>query len=66
MGHVQDGLSDVPSAPPIHDYSQEASPAPHCDTRTGADASVSDGSTVKKEEQGDAILGANLPDKTNR
>ncbi|KAM0873373.1 hypothetical protein ACQ4PT_038102 [Festuca glaucescens] len=61
-----DGLSDVPSAPPIHDYSQEASPAPHCDTRTGANASASDGSTVKKEEQGDDILGANLPDKTNR
>jgi type IV secretory pathway TrbF-like protein len=33
MGHVQDGLSDVPSAPPIHDYSQEASPVPNCDTK---------------------------------
>ena len=62
MGHVQ----DIPSAPPIHDYSQEASPAPHCDTRTSANASVSDGLTVEKEEQGDDILGANLPEKTDR
>ena len=66
MGHVQDGLSDVPSAPPINDYSQEASPAPHCDTRTCANASVSDGSTGQKEEIDDGILGANLPGKTDR
>uniref|UniRef100_A0ACD5YQX9 Uncharacterized protein n=1 Tax=Avena sativa TaxID=4498 RepID=A0ACD5YQX9_AVESA len=66
MGHVQDGLSDVPSAPPIHDCSQEASPAPHSHTRTCANASASDGSTVKKEEHSDGILGANLPEKTTR
>jgi hypothetical protein len=66
MGNVQDGLSDVPSAPPIHDYSQEPSPALHCDTRTSANASVSEGSTVKKEEHGDGIVGANLPEKTDR
>jgi hypothetical protein len=59
MGHVQDG------SPPIHNYSQEASPVPNCDSRTGANASVSDGSTIKKEEHGDDILGANFPEKTN-
>ncbi|CAM0944009.1 unnamed protein product [Alopecurus aequalis] len=62
----RDGLSDVPSAPPINDYSQEASPTPHCDTRTSANASVSDGSAVQKEENDDGILGANLPGKTDR
>uniref|UniRef100_A0ACD5Z5S1 Uncharacterized protein n=1 Tax=Avena sativa TaxID=4498 RepID=A0ACD5Z5S1_AVESA len=61
-----DGLSDVPSAPPIHDCSQEASPAPHSHTRTCANASASDGSNVKKEEHSDGILGANLPEKTTR
>ena len=64
--HVQDGLSDVPSAPPINDYSEEPSPAPHRDTRNCANASVSDGSPVEKEEPDDGILRANLPEKTDR
>ena len=66
MVHLQDGLTDVPSAPPINDYSQEASPAPHCDTTSRANASVSDGSAGQKEEIDDGILGANLPEKTDR
>jgi len=60
-----DGLSDAPSAPPIHDHSQEDSPAPHCDTRTCATISVTEGSTVKKQEHGDSIAVANLPEKTD-
>jgi hypothetical protein len=43
--YVQDGLSDVPSAPPIHAYDQEIS-----QVSQNVDANVCDGSTVKKEE----------------
>ncbi|KAG8072473.1 hypothetical protein GUJ93_ZPchr0006g44245 [Zizania palustris] len=56
-----DGLSDVPSAPPIHAYDQEINPAVYC-----ANANVHDGSTNKKEKNIDDNVEANLPDKTER
>ncbi|KAG8059356.1 hypothetical protein GUJ93_ZPchr0002g23236 [Zizania palustris] len=56
-----DGLSDVPSAPPIHAYDQEISPTAQC-----ANVNVCDGSTSKKEEYIDDNVEANLPDKSER
>lgn len=59
--YVQDGLSDVPSAPPIHAYDQEIS-----QVSQNVDANVCDGSTVKKEEYNDDGLEPNLPEKSER
>ncbi|XP_052141879.1 uncharacterized protein LOC127761609 [Oryza glaberrima] len=56
-----DGLSDVPSAPPIHAYDQEIS-----QVSQNVDANVCDGSTVKKEEYNDDGLEPNLPEKSER
>ncbi|XP_062221931.1 uncharacterized protein LOC133921176 [Phragmites australis] len=61
-----DGLSDVPSAPPIHDYDQEHSPATHHVTRSCANKNLSDGLAAKKEHHHEANGGANLTDKNER
>ena len=63
--YVQDGLSDVPSAPPIHDYDKDNHPVTHDDTRSSANANCADGLSAKKEEH--QVNGAaNLADKNDR
>ncbi|TVU28606.1 hypothetical protein EJB05_20129 [Eragrostis curvula] len=52
-----DGLSDVPSAPPIHDYDQVHSTATHPNTN------LSDGLAAKKDQHHEANDGAKLLDK---
>uniref|UniRef100_A0A0D9VLB5 MHD1 domain-containing protein n=1 Tax=Leersia perrieri TaxID=77586 RepID=A0A0D9VLB5_9ORYZ len=56
-----DGLSDVPSAPPIHTYDQEIGPASH-----HVNVNECDDSTVKKEECNDDNVKSNLPDRSER
>jgi hypothetical protein len=58
---VQDGLSGVPSAPPINDYDQDHRPVTHNDTRFSGNANSTDGLSAKKEHRevnGEANLAA--------
>jgi hypothetical protein len=64
--NVQDGLSDVPSAPPIHDYDQVHSTTTHNVTQSCANTNLSDGLAAKKEHHHEANEGANLHDKKKR
>jgi hypothetical protein len=63
---VQDGLSDVPSAPPIHEYDQVHSTATHNVTQSRTNTNLSDGLAAKKEQHHEANEGANLQDKNKR
>lgn len=62
--HKSDGMSNVPSAPPIHDYDQDNCPVTHDHTRSCANANFADGSA--KIEHGEVNGEANLPDKNER
>jgi len=66
MFYVQDGLSDVPSAPPIHDYEQDHRPVTHNDTRSCANTNSTDGLSTKIDEHQEVNGGANLADKNDR
>ncbi|KAG2654195.1 uncharacterized protein LOC120653825 [Panicum virgatum] len=64
--HKLDGLSDVPSAPPIHDYEQDHRPVTRNDTRSCANANSTDDLSAKIEEHQEVNGGANLADKNDR
>ncbi|CAN6253199.1 unnamed protein product [Urochloa humidicola] len=64
--HKLDGLSDVPSAPPIHDYDQDHHPVTHNDTRFNGNAKSTNGLSAKKEVHQGVNGGANLADKNVR
>ncbi|CAL5054437.1 unnamed protein product [Urochloa decumbens] len=63
--HKLDGLSDVPSAPPIHGYDQDHHPVTQNGTRFSGNAKSTDGLSAKKEHQ-EVNGGANIADKNVR
>jgi len=63
--YVQNGLSDVPSAPPINDYDQDHHPVTHDDTRPCDNSNFTNGLSAKKDHQ-EVNGGANLADKNDR